>query len=487
MDKKTANMKKRKKGKSRKNTARRRKKKGFTWKHALTLGVLLGLVVCGVLAFYVTVGNSRFLGGTKINGYNVSGKVPAAVVEMLAKKYDEKTISIREGDRVVYEEELKELGYQVDRQELKKLVDALMEEQTENVLGQLMSAKEHEIEIPFLIDDGVIGEAITEKNLEGERIESQDAVLVLKDGTYSIQEEVYGNKVKEEVLQKLVRGEIEEHLYQLENLTIELTDDLYDAPAVTAEDAELNLQMTYYNKYCKAKVTHTFGSEKVVLDWETIQEWLVKDADTMKLDEDLVSAYVDSLKSRYDTIYGKRTIQTSHGTQVTLESNDYGYRIDRAKEIAQLLEDICANTETQRDPIYSYEGYHRNGRDDVLGCYIEIDLTNQHIWLYKDYKLVVESDIVTGDPSYQETHTGAFPIAYKKSPSVLKGATWNTEVQYWMPFYDGQGLHDATWRKTFGGEIYKTNGSHGCVNLPYSVAEKIYNSIEAGYPLFLYK
>lgn len=55
-----------------------------------------------------------------------------------------------------------------------------------------------------------------------------------------------------------------------------------------------------------------------------------------------------------------------------------------------------------------------------------------------------------------------------------------------MPFNGGIGLHDATWRNSFGGSIYKNNGSHGCINLPYNVASKIYNSIKVGDPIVCY-
>ena len=70
-------------------------------------------------------------------------------------------------------------------------------------------------------------------------------------------------------------------------------------------------------------------------------------------------------------------------------------------------------------------GYSRNGKDDVNGTYVEVDLTNQHLWFYKNSQLIVETDIVTGKPSYQETAQGAFPIAYKASPFNLKGGGSN--------------------------------------------------------------
>lgn len=47
-------------------------------------------------------------------------------------------------------------------------------------------------------------------------------------------------------------------------------------------------------------------------------------------------------------------------------------------------------------------------------------------------------------------------------------------------------MHDAKWRSSFGGSIYKTGGSHGCINLPHSVAKKIYENIASGMPVLCY-
>ena len=71
--------------------------------------------------------------------------------------------------------------------------------------------------------------------------------------------------------------------------------------------------------------------------------------------------------------------------------------------------------------------------DDLAGTYVEVNLTTQHIWFYVDGQLIVESDLVSGCVSKgTETQTGAFPLAYKESPSVLTGGDaangWRTEV-----------------------------------------------------------
>ena len=81
------------------------------------------------------------------------------------------------------------------------------------------------------------------------------------------------------------------------------------------------------------------------------------------------------------------------------------------------------------------------------------------------------------------TPAGSYPLTYKQRDAVLKGENYRTPVDYWMPFNGGIGMHDAKWRSSFGGTIYKTGGSHGCINLPHSVAKKIYENISAGMPV----
>ena len=152
----------------------------------------------------------------------------------------------------------------------------------------------------------------------------------------------------------------------------------------------------------------------------------------------------------------------------------------------------------KRDPIYSQEGYNRNGADDLMGNYVEVSIDSQYLWMYQNGNLVTETPVVTGQPvginpqtGAQEdwsTYRGTYPLAYKESPAVLSSDIYGYEVdvQYWMPFVLGQGLHDADWNGAFGGNIYQYAGSHGCVNLPSDQAAVIYNYIEEGYPIIIY-
>ena len=99
-------------------------------------------------------------------------------------------------------------------------------------------------------------------------------------------------------------------------------------------------------------------------------------------------------------------------------------------------------------------------------------------------------DIVTGDireaglslihiltKSGRMTPPGVFGLTYKTKNAVLKGEDYETPVNYWMPFNGNIGMHDATWRRKFGGEVFIKNGSHGCINLPLESAKEIYSYI----------
>lgn len=120
--------------------------------------------------------------------------------------------------------------------------------------------------------------------------------------------------------------------------------------------------------------------------------------------------------------------------------------------------------------------------------YIEVDINKQKLTYYKNGKVFLVSDIVSGTKGRSETRTGTFKINKKARDTYLVGADYKSFVSYWMSFYNNsQGFHDARWRNSFGGKIYLTNGSHGCVNLPLANAKKLYENISVGTKVYIYK
>jgi len=125
--------------------------------------------------------------------------------------------------------------------------------------------------------------------------------------------------------------------------------------------------------------------------------------------------------------------------------------------------------------------------NDLGTTYAEIDLTNQRMWMYKDGKIVVATDVVTGKPDGEhDTPQGTYKLKYKEKNATLKGANYSTPVAWWMPFNGDIGMHDATWQPTFGGDRYIKHGSHGCVNLPLDKAASIFNYAVVNMPVVCY-
>lgn len=124
------------------------------------------------------------------------------------------------------------------------------------------------------------------------------------------------------------------------------------------------------------------------------------------------------------------------------------------------------------------KGYiKRNSARSLGDVAVVVDISSQLVTLYVDSKPVLTSPIVTGKKS-TPTDLGLFEVNAKVREWDMK--KYNVHVAYWMPFNGDQGLHDASWRDKFGGDLYTNHGSHGCVNLPYDTAQTIYNNVSVG-------
>jgi len=196
---------------------------------------------------------------------------------------------------------------------------------------------------------------------------------------------------------------------------------------------------------------------------------------------------VNNNADTYDT-FGKYTnFTTTLGVELSLPRLSYGWRTDRSGEAEVLIALIKAGEQQHREPIYVRKGVWK-GQNDIGTSYIEADLTHQHLYVYQQGVIVFETDFVSGNMNSPGcvSPAGIFGLTYKTMNAVLRGENYETPVTYWMPFYGNFGMHDATWRSSFGGDIFLTNGSHGCLNLPLEAAAQIYNYVYEGSPIICY-
>ena len=236
-----------------------------------------------------------------------------------------------------------------------------------------------------------------------------------------------------------------------------------------------------------SKITYVFEDENEVVDYSLINKWIkIDDELNVSLDNQEIINYITSLAKKYDTVGIERKFKTSIGKILNVSGGYYGWKINKKKEAQMLKEDIENGSILEKEPEYLQKGVSR-GENDFGDSYLEINITRQYIWYYKHGKLIAQGDIVSGNVSRGNgTPLGIYEITYKQEGSTLRGANYEAKVEYWMPFNGNIGLHDASWRYSFGGDIYLNDGTHGCINAPKYLAKKIFSEIESGTPVICY-
>ena len=317
-------------------------------------------------------------------------------------------------------------------------------------------------------------------------IEPRNARIELTDDGAVVASEIYGTRLDGEKTEEAVRNALDTGSSQinLDKLC------LYRNPTVFSGDLALISEAQALNKVLGAKITLPFGNRSEVINSEVIRSFLTKSGGAYYVDEDKVRSYVDGLAERYDTYQTARTFYTSIGTTVELEAGigDYGWELDREAMYESILSAVRAHSVQTIQPVYSREAYCRDA-NDIGDTYVEINLTTQTMWFYRDGALIVKTPVVTGNP-YAGNATPDGGVWYLKSRlrnQLLSGEGYSSPVDYWMPFNGGIGIHDMQTRGWFGGTIYMGSGSHGCINTPLAAVKLIYDSIEEGTPIIVYK
>ena len=316
-------------------------------------------------------------------------------------------------------------------------------------------------------------------------VQPADAYIQETDSGYEIVPEVEGTALNRKKTLKVIRKAISTGITSV-NLE---ESGCYEKPAVYRDDKTLVKECKQMNKLTDVIITYDFGDRTETVDRSVIKNWLVKNKKgNYTLDKNKVAEYVYNLGYKYDTFGCTRTFTTYDGREKTIQGGDYGWAIDQDEEVKGLIAAIKSGETQVREPVYAYKGWSRN-TNDIGYTYVEIDLTNQRMVFYKDGYPLVDTPVVTGNPNIagNETPTGCYAIDAMLSPYVLKGEGYAANVTYWMPFAGNVGIHDATWRTEFGGNLYMLEGSHGCVNTPYDQAAIIYQNIGIGAPVIVYK
>ena len=247
--------------------------------------------------------------------------------------------------------------------------------------------------------------------------------------------------------------------------------------------------------FLQCGIVYQMGEEQLPLDASVISGWIALDengsflldeAGQFQLREDAIEEFVKELAAEYDTVGVSRQFRATRGELVTVEGGLYGNRIDQKAEVAYLTQAFYERRQEIHKPAYLQEAWVQ-GKEDIGSTYIEVDMKEQKMYYYVDGVLQIDTPIVTGNVSRRMgTPSGVNYVYLKQKNRILRGANYASHVDFWMPVKGNIGIHDAAWRDRFGGEIFKTNGSHGCINTPREAMEQLFDMAPVGTPVVMF-
>lgn len=457
------------------------------------LVIVLAIITISLMGTYVGLAvyyHNAFAYGTWINGVYCTGRSIQEVNDELVKDFTYEGVHVYDKDGNVFTIPAEQISYQFDfgraleiyqkQQNAWMWIDSMIHEHITD-LTPVVSYDPVKFEacfaaLPFSVDNipnEERGVEIIKTDRGYELVNERTEVLNLEEAKAVILAAVEDSK--EEV------SLVEAGCYH----DLELTDQMRDT-LVLWEKLEA---------FQQCGIVYQMGEEQIPLDGSVVSEWIALDeaggflldeAGQLQLKEGAIEEFVAELAAEYDTVGASRQFHATRGEIVTVEGGLYGNQIDQKAEIAYLTAAFREKRQEVHEPAYLQEAW-KQGKEDIGSTYIEVDMGEQKMYYYVDGVLKIETPIVTGNTSRRMgTPSGVNYVYLKQKNRILRGANYASHVDFWMPVKGNIGIHDAAWRSKFGGEIFKTDGSHGCVNTPREAMEQLYDMAQVGTPVVMF-
>lgn len=334
------------------------------------------------------------------------------------------------------------------------------------------------------LNQELLKESIINLKLNEGATAAVNAKIVKLDNGFEIEKEVLGNVINEDLLiENVSKGINEGHKLNYKG------NEHYLQPEIISSDKKLKEQVDTLKRQESAEITVQIGDDKIPMPQDKVRNSVTPAG----IDNSNIEAFLAPLSEQY-TNKGKDMEFTTHNGQKVTLNNDIAYTwgLEVGKSV-ELIKAAIAKGDSATVPLeIAGQGY--NDTIQFGGNYTEVDLNAQKSYIFKDGKEVFSWDVITGLPnSRNSTSVGIHEVLYTQSPSVLRGtnndgSSYATPVTYWIPFTQmGEGFHDAIWQTSgFGGDLYKSLGSHGCVNTSLSDMKQVWELMYAGMPVVIW-
>ncbi len=448
-----------------------------------------------LLALYYRTG---FAPNTWINGVYCTGKTVEEVNSELLSQMEAPIVTITDRYGETAHIDLTEAGYEGDY--LIPLERYMAGQNPFLWVDNLTFHKNHQMTPAAVYNEELFQNAFEELDIirrEQQKRETYSLALNPKEG-WQLYDGLTG-RLDIEKAYELVKASIEEGQYEI-NLT--QSDCYYDIP-LSPQQEEIKRLGEKAIAFQNCDIVYDMGDEQRDIPPEYLAYFLKReeigenilpllDRDgQLILDEEMVKEYVGSLAKDYDTYNTEREFTSTRGDVVTIKGGTYGTKLDQKAEVAYLMENLLKEEVHTGNTVCHVPVYERQtkirGKNDIGPTYIEVDMTEQKLYYYEEGTLMLETDVVTGNTKRKMgTPEGVNYVYNKQKNRVLRGPGYASPVKFWMPVNGNIGIHDAGWRSEFGGTIYKTNGSHGCINVPSDKMSELYEMVEMETPVVMF-
>lgn len=450
----------------------------------IPVNILLALYL--IMTFYY---NDTFFIGTWINGVYCTGKSVEEVNELLKEQISPGEIHVIDlygnKESLSLEQVECQVNYTIELQKL------LQKQNPFFWLKGLLLENGFEISPFFAYDEESLQKKLLDLKIVEVAINPEEPKAIIKKTAsgYVLEENLSDTPDYEKIIAFLTEQ------IRAGACEIILTEECYHDRIADDEIMKTLKLWKQVDELQNCGIVYEMGDTRVSVDAAVVSEWISVDEDGNILTdedgkplllEDCYKTFVAKLAEQYDTYNVPREFLSTRGDLITIEKGTYGNKLDQKAEVAYLKEAFENKVSEVHTPVYSQMALYQ-GKNDIGDTYIEVDMTEQMMYYYEDGEIMIETPIVSGDiKTGHKTPARVCYVYNKQTDRILRGPGYASPVDYWMPVNGSIGIHDATWRNQFGGEIYKTNGSHGCINTPYEAMETLYEKVEIGTPVVMF-
>lgn len=433
--------------------------------------------------------NKNSYPNTKVNGQE---KKTMPIESLFDNNVDDEGVDVNGRDG-------KNLHFKMKDIDLKMILDEVPKVDQKVYAWPFQLLRKHDYEADYKVEysQDKLDELVNKSDIMKDQVEPKDAFIEYdkENNSYHIVEDIKGDtieasKVKDAIVSSLNNGDGEVNL-----------EDLYENPKILADDSQLIDQLEKIKALTSKKLVFDFEDREYVLTGEDIFNVYDEVDGQFQLNRDKLREFVADVAAKTDTYATRRSFEATGIGTIEVEPGIYGWRMDvdtTTDNVKKMLEE---GNEGKVDIVYDSDDYFNytavsRKKDDIGNTYIEVDLSRQTMWFYKNGELIVETPIVSGNGKLRRaaTPTGVNKVRVKESPKMLRGnnevtgEAYEVPVKYWINVgWTGSGIHDTFYRHQYGGSVYLTDGSSSCINTPIDAVEKIYKNVEYGTPVVIYE